>query len=270
MFDKVSDLWFLVLTVTFSFLMTGCACVANTNSPTTFRVMSYNIHHAEGTDGKVDVQRIADLIKAENVDVVGLQEIDRGVKRTDGRDIIKELSKLTGMDFYFDRNIQYQGGEYGNAVLTRFPMLKKKNTHYKMLRPGEQRGIQQVLINVHGKKFMFMNTHIDYREDDQEREMNVREMKTIVGQNSEFPIVIAGDFNSNPDSRVCDGMRIFINDAWDLAGKGDGFTFPSDKAEKRIDYLWVSKGESIKTLRVWVPSSQASDHLPVVADFQLP
>src|SRR5690606_25035110 len=129
---------------------------------TVFRVMSYNIHHGRGMDDRVDLERIAEAIKKANPDLVALQEVDRGTRRTDGRDLTAELAKLTGMEGYFEKNIPYQGGEYGNAILSRFPILEKKNTHLRMIRENEQRGALQVLVEVDGEKLLFVNTHIDY------------------------------------------------------------------------------------------------------------
>jgi endonuclease/exonuclease/phosphatase family metal-dependent hydrolase len=249
-------------------LMLGCHS-GRTQEPQTFRVMSYNIHHGEGTDGKIDLQRIADLIKREKIDVVGLQEIDRGVERSARRDLIQELSEMTGMEFYFDRNIFYQGGQYGNAVLTRFPVVRKENTHFKMLRPQEQRGILQLTLNVHGRTLIFMDTHIDYRPDDAERQMNVREIRDLVGSYKNLPLILCGDFNSTPDSRIYEEVKEFVDDVWTRIGEGPGLTFPSDVPEKRIDYIWCSKTANLLPLKTWIPHSNASDHLAVVAEFEL-
>src|SRR5690348_3713888 len=81
-------------------LLVGCA-PAQTNQQT-FRVLSYNIHHGEGIDGKIDIKRIAGFIKETKADIVGLQEVDRGVERTARQDFPKELAKLTGMKVYFE------------------------------------------------------------------------------------------------------------------------------------------------------------------------
>src|SRR5512136_2750485 len=104
------------------FGLAGCHIPPKADSGLTFRVMSYNIHHGEGLDGKVDLQRIAELIKRERADLVGLQEVDKGTARTGRRDFPAELAALTGMTCVFSNNYPYQGGEYGNALLTRFPV----------------------------------------------------------------------------------------------------------------------------------------------------
>jgi hypothetical protein len=78
----------------------------------TLRVMTYNIHVGVGMDKKLDLERIADVIGNEHPDLVGLQEVDRAVKRTELRDEILELAKLTGMDYAFAHNLDFQGGPY--------------------------------------------------------------------------------------------------------------------------------------------------------------
>src|SRR5439155_26275097 len=114
------------------------------------------IHHGEGLDGKIDLMRISQLITSEGADVVALQEVDRGVARTARRDFPAELAALTGMKCVFNNNYDYQNGEYGNAVLSRFPVKSWTNTHYKMLREGEQRGILRLVLDVHGRDVVFM------------------------------------------------------------------------------------------------------------------
>src|SRR6266481_8454327 len=86
------------------------------------RVMTYNIHVGVGMDKKLNLQRIADVINGQHPDLIGLQEVDRGVKRTEGRDEITELAKLTAMNYAFAHNLDYQGGQYGVAILSRFPI----------------------------------------------------------------------------------------------------------------------------------------------------
>ncbi|MCA1594508.1 MAG: metal-dependent hydrolase, partial [Acidobacteria bacterium] len=76
-------------------------------------VATYNIHTGIGMDKKLDLARIARVIKETRADIVGLQEVDRGVKRTGGIDEIAELARLTGMDYAFAHNLDYQGGQYG-------------------------------------------------------------------------------------------------------------------------------------------------------------
>ena len=249
--------------------LTGCASAPKTNHSQTLRVMTYNIHHGEGLDGKVDLLRIAQLIKEQGAEIVALQEVDRNLPRTAHRDFPEELAALTGMTCVFSNNHAFDGGEYGNAVLTKFPVKRWTNLHYKMLRAGEQRGILQLVLDVYGREIAFMNTHIDYRPDDSERWANVSEIEGLKKKYGDRPIIMCGDFNAMPDSRVVRRLAESFDDAWVLIGNGDGFTIPVQNPARRIDYIWISKAKSLVPKKIWVPQSEASDHLPVVADFEL-
>ncbi len=244
------------------------ALAAVAGTPVTLRVMSYNIHHGEGLDQKLDLDRIAKLITDQRADIVGLQEVDRGCERTQKRDLPAELARLTGLTVHFEKNIPYQGGEYGNAVLTRFPIKHARNTHYQMLRPGEQRGVLQLVLDVQGRDVLFLNTHIDYRPDDSERVLNVDELKAITAAAGGMPVIMVGDFNATPESRTIARIKAFMTDAWDRVGQGDGFTIPVRTPRKRIDYIWITAA-SIEPRSIEVLPSEASDHLPLIAELKL-
>jgi len=268
--DSGSTRWQVIsaLFLAVVFVSTGCVPLQRQTPPLTFRVMTYNIHHGEGTDGKIDLLRIAEAIKREGADIVALQEVDRGVARTARRDLPEELAALTGMTCVFSNNYHYQGGEYGNAVLTQFPVLRRSNAHYKMLRVGEQRGLLQLVLGMNGRQLLFLNTHIDYRPDDTERLLNAEEIK-LVAKQYHLPTILCGDFNDIPGSRVHRAMKEQFQDCWELAGEGDGFTYSSDKPRKRIDYIFTSQDAPLVPLKAWVPQSDASDHLPLVTEFRL-
>src|SRR4029078_683171 len=116
----------------------------------TLHVMTYNIHVGVGMDQKLDLQRIAGVINAEHPDLVGLQEVDRGVKRTEGKDEIAELAKLTAMNYAFAHNLDYQGGQYGVAILSRFPIKQIDHRKYENRRETERRGMIRVEIEFAG------------------------------------------------------------------------------------------------------------------------
>lgn len=234
----------------------------------TFRVMTYNIHHGEGLDGKVDLPRVAALIRREGADIVALQEVDKGVERTGRRDLPAELAELSGMSCVFSNNYSFQGGEYGNAVLTRFPIKSTANFHYQKVNETEQRGLLELTLDVHGRDLVFLTTHIDHRQPDAARWSNVGEIEARVKSHGQQPVILCGDFNDQPSSRVRRRLAETFNDAWVLAGKGDGFTIPAEKPTRRIDYIWISKDKSLKALTAWVPKSEASDHRPLVAEFE--
>jgi len=248
----------------------GCQTTAADKSSVaqTFRVMTFNIHHGEGGDGKVDLARIAALVEREHVDLVALQEVDKGVQRTARRDLPAELATLTGMTCVFSNNFHYQGGEYGNAVLTRFPVLSATNLHYQMLQTNEQRGLLQLCLNVQGQKLVFMNTHIDFRRDDTERLLNVREIQSVMARYAGIPTVLCGDFNDTPQSRMHQRLSETFDDSWERAGQGPGWTYPADQPRRRIDYVWLSRAAPLEVVGARVLESDASDHRPLVVEFR--
>jgi endonuclease/exonuclease/phosphatase (EEP) superfamily protein YafD len=136
-----------------------------------------------------------------------------------------------------------------------------------MLRPGEQRGLLQLVLRVHGRELVFMNTHLDHQSDDAERWLNMDEIETRMKPYAGRPVILCGDFNTTPESRVCRRLGERFDDTWARVGQGDGFTIPAAQPTKRIDYIWITKDKSLVPLKVWVPRSDASDHLPVVAEF---
>ena len=253
--------------------LSGCAASRSADSAEILRVMTYNIHHGEGMDGKIDLQRIADLIKAERVDIVAMQEVDRGVDRSDRIDIMTELSDLTGLTYAFGKNIDYGGGAYGNGFLTRFPILEERNLHYRMLREGEQRGLHQLVVEVRGIEIVIMNTHLDYREDPSERLAHIKELKQAAGRSGDRPVILCGDFNDIPGSPAISSLKPEFADAWELSDGGQGLSYPTTNPAKRIDYVFFTPkkngGVILRPRSARTIMSEASDHLPVVVEFEI-
>src|SRR5687768_15291782 len=232
----------------------------------TLRVMTYNIHVGVGMDKKLDLQRIAGVINRERPDLVGLQEVDRGVKRTEGKDELAELAALTRMEYAFAPNLDYQGGKYGVAILSRFPI---KNTMHRMFenkRETERRGMLLVEVEFDRKPLTFVTTHLDYQFEDGRLFETEQLMKYVAGVKGR--LIVVADLNDVPSGSSYQLMRTKFDDAWVVSrAKGDGFSYPADKPAKRIDHIFTGKG--VRAKKAWVVESLASDHVPVVADVEL-
>ncbi|MDT7807269.1 MAG: hypothetical protein QOJ70_1082 [Acidobacteriota bacterium] len=237
-------------------------------------VMSYNIHVGVGMDKKQDLKRIAQVIKEYHTDLVGLQEVDRGVERTGRVDEIKELARLTGMDYAFAYNLDYQGGQYGVAVLSRFPILAIDHRRYANLHEHERRGFIRVEVEIKGRRLNFVTTHLDY----QSAEGRLYEARQLLKALEEVsgPLIVTGDFNEDPWGGVYELMNgAGFADGWRRSRgpsaefHGDGATYPADKPKKRIDYvLYRGVGEDKppehdEDASFAVPITQASDHRPI-------
>jgi endonuclease/exonuclease/phosphatase family metal-dependent hydrolase len=247
------------------------APMAWAEEPGVLRVMTYNIHHGVGIDGKLDLERIAALIKQERADIVALQEVDRNVPRSGKQDIAARLGELTDMRHVFGKNIDLDGGEYGNAILSRFPISEHRHTRYRISVAGEQRGLLEATITVSAsRELLVLCTHLDFKKEDEERLANVAEaMSRLAARQRKLPVILCGDFNAPPGSPAYKAVLEHLADCWQLAGEGHGFTIPVQFPAARIDYLFIDKQSPLKPHKAWVPRSTASDHLPVVVEFEL-
>jgi endonuclease/exonuclease/phosphatase family metal-dependent hydrolase len=234
----------------------------------TLRVMTYNIHVGVGMDKKLDLPRIAAVINAEHPDLVGLQEVDRGVQRTQRIDEIVELARLTRMDYAFAFNLRYQGGQYGVAILSRFPIRATDHRLYQNTREVERRGFIRAEVSVDGHLLNFVTTHLDYQYEDGrlfEAQQLLNALKDIKG-----PLIVVGDFNDIPAGRAYQLMRYRFDDAWiESRSTEEGFSYPADKPAKRIDYIFFRSTDRVRTKRARIVSTLASDHVPVVADLEI-
>lgn len=232
------------------------------------RVMTYNIHVGVGMDKKLDLPRIAGVINAQHPDLVGLQEVDRGVTRTQRIDEIAELAKLTRMDYAFAFNLHYQGGQYGVAILTRFQIRATDHRLYQNTREAERRGFIRAEIIVHGSILNFVTTHLDYQNEDGrlfETQQLLSALKDVKG-----PLIVVGDFNEGPSGTAYQLMRYQFGDSWiESRGTDLGFSYPTDKPSKRIDYIFFRPADKVRTKRAWTVNTDASDHIPVVADLEV-
>lgn len=257
----------------FAWLLTNAARAA---LPNELRVITYNIHHGEGTDGKIDLPRIAKALLAERPDVVALQEVDQNTRRSGRVDQPAELARLTSMSVVFGRNIDYDGGGYGTAVLTRIPVrssesVKLKSFYMSTPQHAEQRAVQFIeLGEPDSRSLLFLCTHLDYRAKDDERFNSAVTINGLMRKRGDAPAIIAGDFNAVPESRV---IREFEKE-WKIVGR-DGestqpqtalLTFPASKPNRWLDYVMVRPANHWQVVESRVLEEPvASDHRPVLA-----
>lgn len=231
-------------------------------------MMTYNTHVGIGLDKKLNLQRIADVINHEHPDLVGLQEVDRGVQRTQRIDEIAEIAQLTRMEYAFAYNLQYQGGQYGVAILSRFPISSIDHWRYANIREKERRGMIRVVVEANGQTINFVTTHLDYQYEDGRVFEAEQLLKILAGVKG--PLIVVGDFNDLPGAEAHRIMTAQFRDAWiESQANGEGLSYPADKPAKRIDYIFYRAGDPISARQAWTINTLASDHLPVVADLEI-
>jgi endonuclease/exonuclease/phosphatase family metal-dependent hydrolase len=224
----------------------------------TLRVLAYNIHHGEGMDSVLDLARLAGLIADQAPDLVAIQEVDVGVERTGRVDQARVLGELTGMSPAFGAFMPYQGGEYGMAVLSRWPIVESRNLRL----PDGDEPRTALALRVRsprtGNELIFVGIH--FFRTDTERLAQARQLAALL-QAEDVPILLAGDYNSLPDSEV---MSFFRED-WTVVAKGeDSYTFPSWAPAREIDYFVYRPADRFTVLEQDVLDEPvASDHRPL-------
>lgn len=236
--------------------------------PVRVRVLCYNIHHGRGDDDRVDLERIARVIRSVEPDVVALQEVDRGVERSGRLDEPAELGRLTGMTPLFERNIPHQGGEYGNAVLTRLPIQGHRNVPLPALTDNEQRGVLVVDLALGDAEapLRILATHLDHHPDDAERIASAALINELASDLVDRPSILMGDLNAVPDSRVLERL----GQIWARANAEPLPTYPASTPKRQIDYILTAPMGHWRTVEVRVLDEPvASDHLPIFAVLEL-
>lgn len=253
------------------------ACIALSCLPVTLsaadaprvRVLTYNIHHGEGVDGKFDLERIAAVIKQADADVVALQEVDVKTTRAHGVDQAAELARLTGMHVAFGKAMDYAEGQYGNALLSRWP-LEDVQTHALPHKDGcEPRCIVAARICPPGqsRSFVFAATHLEHANATV-RLCQAGKLGSELANADARPVILAGDLNAEPGSPPTAVLRRYWTDA--MEGRWQP-TCPVDQPTVTIDYVLFRPAEAFRVLETRVlDEAVASDHRPVLAVLELP
>jgi endonuclease/exonuclease/phosphatase family metal-dependent hydrolase len=168
----------------------------------------------------------------------------------------------------FEKNIDYGGGEYGNAILSRFPILQSENFKLPALTPGEQRGALAALVEVAaGRPCWFVSTHWDSRPNDAERLASIERLAALWEQTwAPTPTLIAGDLNAVPESEVLQRLR----QEWLLPDGAPTLTYPAVQPARQIDYVLARPAAQwrFRASRV-VAEPVASDHRPLLVEVAL-
>lgn len=238
---------------------------ADRSSPLPLRVLTYNIHHGAGTDGRIDLPRIAATMRAAKPDLVALQEVDCVVQRSGLVDQASELARLTGMQMVFGGNLALGEGAYGNAVLSRLPIKEHRNHALPRFDEGEQRGVLEVVLEwPSGGTIRVLATHLDHRHADRERVASAAEINRLARQHAGQPMLLAGDLNATPRSNT---LRV-LRKQWRSSPPVP--TVPVDRPTRQIDYVLVSPPARwrFRETRV-LEESVASDHRALLAVLEL-
>lgn len=231
------------------------------------KVMSYNIHHANPPTRPdfIDIDAIVKVIAAQDPDLVALQEVDYSTQRSGEGNQAAIIAEKLGMHFYFGKAIDYDGGEYGNAILSKYPI--QKGTTY--LLPNEpEAGTEDRIMAAgkiklpNGKKIIFASTHLDYLSYSPSRILQINRILEI-SEEMDHPVILAGDFNAAPGSKTID----LLKSGFSLTCGSCPPTIPVLEPSRAIDFIAYNHPDK----KFWTKSHQvineayASDHRPVLA-----
>jgi len=236
-------------------LILTCGLLSAAGSAAEIRVLCWNLHHGVGEDGKLDLPRIAALIKAQQPDVVALQEVDNKCRRSGSVDQAAELAKLTGMTGVFGKAMDHDGGEYGQAILSKHPLGATKV--HRLPGDGEPRIGFEAVVTIGGKALRMVSVHLDHQQD--ARRLKQAEALVAALSESDAPLILAGDFNDVPGSPV---LKAFAARWTPMAKKEPVFTCPAGKPTVEIDHVFLHGFEPRGLLEV-LPEAVASDHRPI-------
>lgn len=251
-------------------LLSSCAekLVKPGSSAKELSILTYNIHHANPPSRTdfIDIDAIVKVIKDADPDLVGLQEMDKFTTRSGNIDQTKVIAEKTGMHYQFFKAINYGGGEYGIAILSKQPF---KNVKQLMLPKAKEShetrtmGYMDVELGS-GQKVTFACTHLSVESEDG-RELQVKAIQEELAKISN-PVILCGDLNSSQGSPSISLLQQqFKNSCTDNCG----FTIPADHPKRNIDFILTKNANwQVKNYRV-VNETYASDHRPVAATFRI-
>lgn len=228
------------------------------------RVMTYNLHYGANPQGQLDLEALAQVIEAQDPDVVGLQEVSRGWVISGSVDMLVWLAQRLNMTLLFGPASDTQ---WGNAILTKLPVIEQGNyplpTEDLLLR---RQFIHARLSGPDAAEFNLIDTHYHNPEDG--GDIRVQQSQTILDFANGMPrTIVMGDMNAEHGMLEIDMLEDGgYGDVLDLTDTEPGYTNPVPGPTRRIDYIWITPDWGASS--AVVPYSEASDHLPIAVSLE--
>ncbi len=233
-----------------------------------FRVLSFNILHGATTKGDFDLDAIAKVIIDANPDFVAMQEVDFKTNRAQKYDLVTELGWRSKMAPIFGRAMKYDGGEYGEGVLSKYTFVQSRNVNLPHSPGSEPRVALEIITALpSGDTIAFVGTHLDHLKDEKDRVSQVKKINEVFSLNK-YPSLLVGDLNAIPGSTPINILEEIWTAAYDI--KTPKPTYPSDNPVKKIDYVMFYPKNRWKVLETEViQDTIASDHCAYLVTIEL-
>jgi len=232
------------------------------------KVLSFNILHGATTKGDFDLDAIAKVIINANPDFVALQEVDFKTNRALKYDLVTELGWRVKMAGIFGKAMDYDGGEYGEGVLSKYTFIQTRNVALPFTPGNEPRAALEIItILPSGDTIAFIGTHLDHLENEKDRVAQVNKINQEFSLNK-YPTILAGDLNAIPGSTPINILEEIWSSSYNREKPKP--TFPSDNPIKKIDYVLFYPKTHWKVHKTEViQDSIASDHCAYLVTIEL-
>ena len=229
------------------------------------KIMTFNTQHCLNfIEQKIDFDIMAKTILELDADIVGLNEIRGKGIHPEFTDQTVILSKLTGLNnYYFAKAIKFKWGPYGNAFISKYPIVKSETIPIPDPKAKRYDGYYETRCILKAKLsngLTVLVTHFGLNPDEHENAV-----KTVVENLEKEKCILMGDFNVIPDNEVLKPIREKMVDTADWFNEGK-FSYPSDNPNRKIDYIFVSP--DIKVIAADIPAIVAADHRPHTAEIE--
>ncbi len=232
------------------------------------KVLTFNIFHGETMNGDFNLDKIAQVIKKTDPDLVALQEVDFKTNRAKKYDLATELGWRLKMAPVFGRAMHFDGGEYGEGILSKYTFLKFRNVALPYTAGNEPRSaIEITTVLSSGDTIAFVGTHLDHLPDETDRIAQVNEINKQFSLNM-YPTILAGDLNATPGSKPINILENMWGSSYDKQEPKP--TYPSYNPRKKIDYIMFFPKNRWKVNATHViQDSIASDHCAYLVILEL-
>lgn len=232
------------------------------------RILSFNILHGETMNENYDLDVIAKVIIDADPHFVALQEVDYKTRRAQNYDLATELGWRTKMIPIFARAMDYDGGEYGEGVLSRYTFIQSRNVPLPYYPESEPRAALEIItVLPSGDTIAFAGTHLDHLEDERDRVAQAKRINEAFA-GTKYPVILAGDLNAMPGTTPINILEEMWTGSYDKLNPEP--TFPSNKPERKIDYVMYYPDDAwkVREARV-ICDTIASDHCAYLVTLEL-
>ncbi len=231
------------------------------------RVLTFNILHGATTKGNFDLDKIASVINENSPDLVALQEVDFKTHRAKNYDLATELGWRTKMAPLFGKAMDYDGGGYGEGILTQMPIISSRNVSLPHSPGNEPRTALEVTVVLESEDTIcFVGTHLEHQRNNPDRIIQAKKLNDVFLSNR-FPTILAGDLNDVPQSEP---IQILKKHWTDSSSDNCQPTFSSKNPQRKIDYiLYFPEGSWTVLDTKVICDSIASDHCALLTVLRL-